>query len=170
MEFLDFVFESEGVPEMSLETKTDLNEDTLDTMQDLIRINIDSRKGFEEAAEEIEDPSLRNLFLLLAGERDRQAEELQAYVELNHEDPVQDGSFAATVHRAWMKVRDALSSDDTYAVLAEAERGEDQIKSAYEKALKETAGSAMNDVLTQHYTQVKSAHDRIRDLRDAHKE
>jgi uncharacterized protein (TIGR02284 family) len=51
-------------------------------------------------------------------------------------------------------------------VLVEAERGEDQIKRAYEDALVRTAGSAMNDVLTRQYARVKSGHDRIRDLRD----
>jgi uncharacterized protein (TIGR02284 family) len=69
----------------------------------------------------------------------------------------------------WMSIREQFSSNNLYAVLAEVERGEDQIKHAYEQALRSTAGSAMNDVLTRHYTQVKSAHDRIRDLRDEHK-
>ncbi|TWT39087.1 PA2169 family four-helix-bundle protein [Blastopirellula retiformator] len=60
-------------------------------------------------------------------------------------------------------------STDCYAILAEAEAGEDHIKHAYEDALKETAGSAMNDVLQKQYAQVKQGHDRIRDMRDAFK-
>jgi len=63
-----------------------------------------------------------------------------------------------------------LSGGDAYAVLAEAERGEDQIKHAYEDVLQETAGSAMNDVLQSQYAIVKAGHDKIRDLRDAHKD
>jgi uncharacterized protein (TIGR02284 family) len=137
-------------------------------LQDLIRVNIDSCEGFRDAAEHVHDASLKNLFLMRASERERQAEELKTYVELNQEEPVDEGSFAAKVHRVWMNVREALSSDDTYAVLAEAERGEDHIKEAYEDALRQTSGSAVHDVLMDHYAQVKTAHDHIRDLRDAH--
>ena len=36
--------------------------------------------------------------------------------------------------------------------------------------LKNTAGSAVNDVLTQQYAKVKAGHDRVRDLRDAMKD
>ena len=153
---------------MSLETKTTLNESTVDALQDLVQINIDSRDGFREAAEQIPDAALATYFRELATERGRQAEELQTYVELNNERPVREGSLLAALHRSWISIRDSLASNEVHAVLAEAERGEDSIKAAYEEALKETAGSAVNDVLTTHYTQVKAAHDRVRDLRDAH--
>jgi uncharacterized protein (TIGR02284 family) len=53
--------------------------------------------------------------------------------------------------------------------LAEAERGEDHIKRAYEDVLTETAGSPMNGVLQVQYSQVKAGHDKVRDLRDAMK-
>jgi uncharacterized protein (TIGR02284 family) len=69
-----------------------------------------------------------------------------------------------------MAVREAFSSNNEYTVLAEAERGEDTIKQAYEAALRDHPGTAMNDVLQRQYLQVKHAHDRVRDLRDARKE
>ena len=152
---------------MALETTATLEETTVDTLQDLVTINIDARDGFREAAENISVPELASEFRTFAAERDRQAEELKMYVEMNDETPPSEGSFAAKLHRCWINFRDALTSDDVQSVLDEAERGEDTIKAAYESALKDSAGSAVNDVLQQHYTQVKAVHDRVRDLRDA---
>ncbi len=152
---------------MSLETKTDLNEKTINKLQKLIRANIDSYDGFREAAEEVKDKELSALFHKLAVDRSAMAEELQRYVEWNGEEAEDDGSFAASVHRAWINVRGKLNGGDSYAILAEAERGEDHIKEAYEDVLEETAGSAMNDVLQSQYARVKKVHDQIRDMRDA---
>lgn len=154
---------------MALETKTNLHKDTIKKLQELIQINVDSRDGFLQAAKEIEDLTLSTLFHSLSHQRKEQAEQLAQFVEWNHEKPNRSGSFAAAIHRGWMAVREKMSSNNAYTILAEVERGEDQIKHAYESVLRETAGSAVNDVLTTQYAQVKAAHDRVRDLRDEHK-
>lgn len=154
---------------MALETKTTLSDKVIAELQNLIQINIDSSRGFNEAAEQIEDPAIADLFRTLGTERSAFAAELQTYVAFNYEEPQDDGSVAAALHRAWIDIRSMISGGDNYAILAEAERGEDQIKEAYEKTLKETAGSAMNDVLQQQYAQVKAGHDQVRDLRNAYK-
>ena len=154
---------------MATESKTDLKPETIRAVQELIQVNIDSRDGFRQAANDLEDMTLSTLCQSLAHQREEQANELARFVEWNQEKPNREGSYAAALHRSWMTIRESLSSNNLYAVLAEAERGEDQIKSAYEDALRDTAGSAMNDVLTRQYAQVKAAHDRIRDLRDEHK-
>jgi len=154
---------------MSLETKHDLNESTVSKLQELIRLNIDSYDGFHSSADDLKDPQLATLFREIAQERSHLATELQEYVEWNGEAAVEDGSYLAAFHRTWIDLRSKLSGGDSYAVLAEAERGEDHIKHAYEDVLKSTAGSAMNDVLMCQYKTVKLGHDRIRDLRDAYK-
>jgi len=155
---------------MTLETKNNLNEKTIDKLQKLIRANIDSYDGFKEAAESVENAPVKELFCKLAEKRSDMATELQQYVEWNGKDAEDDGSVAAAVHRIWLNIRIKFTSGDTKAVLEEAERGEDHIKEAYEEVLKETAGSAMNDVLQKQYASVKAGHDQIRDLRDAFKE
>lgn len=153
---------------MSVETKYQLSETTIDKLQELIRINIDSELGFSEAAEQIEDLTVASLFRELSAQRAQNSAQLQEYVAWNGEKPTDDGSYAAAFHRTWLDLRSQLNGGDAHVVLIEAERGEDQIKHAYEDALKETAGSAMNDVLTSQYANVKAGHDRIRDLRDAY--
>ena len=154
---------------MSLETKANLNEETVSTLQDLIQINIDSAKGFRESAEQIEDVNLASLFQEMAKTRQGLAEDLKSHVEYSGERPREDGTFLASVHRCWLDLRAKITGGDATTVLVDAEKGEDYIKAAYEDALKKTAGSAVNDVLTQQYAIVKSGHDRVRDLRDAYK-
>ncbi|PHQ31536.1 PA2169 family four-helix-bundle protein [Rhodopirellula bahusiensis] len=154
---------------MSIETKIDLNETTIAKLQKLIRANIDSYNGFHESAEELKDERLSALFKNIGDERSAMASELQQYVEFNGKDAEDDGSVAAKTHRIWINIRGKLNGGDATVILIEAERGEDHIKEAYEDVLKDTAGSAMNDVLTAQYAKVKAGHDKIRDLRDAYK-
>ncbi len=154
---------------MSLETKIDLNETTIEKLQKLIRANIDSYNGFHESAEELKDERLATLVRSIGDERSAVASELQQYVEFNGKEAEDDGSVAAKTHRIWINIRGKLNGGDATVILIEAERGEDHIKEAYEDVLKDTAGSAMNDVLTAQYAKVKAGHDKIRDLRDAYK-
>jgi uncharacterized protein (TIGR02284 family) len=151
---------------MGTETKTNLNKATLEKLQDLIRINIDSENGFQDAAHQVEDTNISAVFTELSAQRSQNAIQLQDYVQWNGERPLDEGSYAAALHRSWLDLRSLLTGGDTHAILSEAERGEDQIKAAYEDALKDTAGSAMNDVLTRQYAGIKAGHDRIRALRD----
>lgn len=153
---------------MAMETKAVLNDETIKKLQRLIRANIDSYDGLNEAADVIGDQAVANLFRDLAAERFAMTKELQIYVERNGEEAEYDGSFAARIHRVWLDIRAKLSDGDSFIILIEAERGEDHIKHAYENVLKETAGSAMNDVLQSQYVRVKAGHDRIRDLRDSY--
>lgn len=152
---------------MSIETKTDLSDTTIAKLQKLIRANIDSYNGFHESAEEISDAELAALFKQIGDQRSAMATQLQKFVEFNGEEAEDDGSVAAKTHRIWINIRSKLNGGDPHVILIEAERGEDHIKEAYADVLKETAGSAMNDVLTEQYAAVKAGHDKVRDLRDA---
>ncbi len=157
---------------MSLETTTTLEPKTISHLQTLARLNIDSRDGFQYAIERLpsEAKAIRSLFQDAAAQRERQLAELNKYVSLNDEVSSDQGSFAAAFHRAVIALRDSFTGEhDAYSVLAEAERGEDAIKGAYEDALKETAGSAVTDVLNHQYAAVKQMHDKVRALRDSAK-
>jgi uncharacterized protein (TIGR02284 family) len=142
---------------------------TSETLQSLIQYNIDSRDGFRHAAESIQEIAVANMFVQLADERDRQAHELQSLVNDSGETPAREGSYSAAAHRTWMDIRTALGGG-LKTVLEEAERGEDYIKAAYESALRDHPGSGVHDVLHRQFAAVKAAHDRVRDMRDAHTE
>ncbi len=151
---------------MTIETASKLSKESLSTLQDLIRINIDAAKGFDEAADNIEIQSVAETFRQLAIERNANSNELTRYIELNHADAAASGSILGAIHRAWIDLRSAVSGGDAYVILSEAEKGEDSIKKSYEDALAETTGSAIHSVLAQQFIGIKRGHDRVRDLRD----
>ena len=152
-----------------MQARTDLDASTVATLRELVQLNIDSRDGFDYAAERIDEdtPEIANKFRELSDQRSRQAEQLEALLVKCGEDAPEDGSWTATMHRTWMNIRDMLSSKpDIYAVVAEAERGEDVIKQAYEEACR-GSNVTLAALMNEHYRCVKEAHDGVRDLRDS---
>jgi len=150
-------------------TRTNLDRRTALSLRQLAQLNIDSRDGFDYAAERIEDdaPEIAKRFRDLSDERARFAEQLEGLLLGSGEDAPEEGSWAASMHRTWMNVRDMLSEKpDMYAVVAEAERGEDVIKQAYEEATQEVSGSVAA-LINEHYAAIKLAHDSVRNLRDS---
>lgn len=152
---------------MSIKNTT-MREETVDKLKDLAQVNRDSEQGFCKAAELVgDDNRLAQLFKDLETQRQTFANDLERHIPDARET---DGSFAGKMHRWWMDLRETLTSDQRYNVLAEAERGEDKIKGMYEEVLKETAGSPVNDVLQRQYVDIKLAHDLIRAMRDSAKD
>lgn len=155
---------------MTLETLNQLEDQTIAKLKDLTRINIDSAAGFKEAADVVENDQLKVLFTSLSQQRGHFAQELNRHIMLDEQDTEITSSWKGMFHRWWMDLRGKLSGGDAYAVLAEAERGEDAIKQMYEDVIKQTVGSPLNDVLLAQYAEIKRGHDKVRDLRDAVKD
>jgi uncharacterized protein (TIGR02284 family) len=80
----------------------------------------------------------------------------------------EDGSASAALHRGWMSLKDAISGSDPDGILDAAEQGEDHAKEAYEKALKDDdLAPQARTVVQRQYDDIKSAHDRVKALRDS---
>lgn len=150
-----------------METITNMNPETIDGLKDLVRVNVDSTKGFLVAADQVENLDLAALFRNLSQQRGLHADQLRGFVKMNDEEASDSGSIKGRFHRWWLNLRGTITGGDEHAILAEAERGEDVIKERYEEVLKQTAGSPVNNVLQSHYADVKASHDAIRDMRDA---
>ena len=155
---------------MSVETIHNLDSETKEALQDLLTLNIDSRDGFHESSQKIDDVTIGSLCQTLSMQRQAQADEIAQLMEIAAERVDREGSFAAAAHRIWIDIRESLANDNTYSILAEAERGEDRIKEAYETYLESITEPTVRDLLSRHYTQVCAAHDRIRMLRDEFKD
>lgn len=143
--------------------------DTISTLNNLIETCKDGELGFKTAADGLESPTTKAKFLEYSRQRAEMARELQAEVRRLGGDPEQSGSVAGSVHRGWLDIKSAVTGKNDHAIIAEAERGEDVAKAAYEKALKETLDSGTRTVVQQQSAKVKQAHDLVRDLRDSEK-
>lgn len=154
---------------MVVESKVQLNKESIETIQGLIRINIDSQKSFEEAAEKVEHAGLSGVFRDLADERANQVVELRSLILHQNETAETEGTFGGTARRFWVDLRSALGGGKQM-ILDEAERCEDQMKAKYEEALKCCHDSPAAGILDHQYTAVKRAHDMIRDLRNSNRD
>jgi len=152
---------------MTSTSSTTLAKETVDGVQSLIQVNLDSSEGFKHAADKIEHDSIATMFRECSARRAGFARELQQTLTEHGAEAPSSGSVKGTLHRWWLDLRGTVSSGDEHSVLSEAERGEDAIKQKYETVLKDTAGSPFNAMLQRQYTSVKADHDTIRDMRDA---
>jgi uncharacterized protein (TIGR02284 family) len=143
----------------------------ISTINGLIETLKDGQQGFKEASEAVKDSQLKSLFSEFSLQRAKFAGELQnEAISLGESDPEDSSSTAGAMHRAWINLKSAITSQDDHAILAECERGEDSAVAEYKKAMEEEELSApIRETISRQYADVKSAHDRIKVLRDAAK-
>ncbi|MEP6777223.1 MAG: PA2169 family four-helix-bundle protein [Chthoniobacterales bacterium] len=145
--------------------------ENISTLNSVIETLKDGQEGFRQAAEAVKDGQLKSLFNELSLQRSKFAGELQnEAINLGEPKPEDSSSTAGAMHRAWINLKSAITSQDDHAILAECERGEDSAVAEYKKAMEEKElSSPVRDILSRQYTEVKAAHDRVRNLRDASK-
>jgi uncharacterized protein (TIGR02284 family) len=139
-------------------------DNTIAALNDLIETCRDSEEGFRTAADGLQDPQTRSLFQQYSRQRGEMARELQEEVRRLGGDPERAGSVAGALHRGWMNVKSVVTGKDDQRIIAEAERGEDVAKAAYETALKQTLDPRTRALLEQQAAQVRTVHDRVRTM------
>ncbi|MEO6916408.1 MAG: PA2169 family four-helix-bundle protein [Chitinophagaceae bacterium] len=146
-------------------------ENSTGVVNDLIEINNDRVAGFEKAIADIKDENidLKKLFQEFTEQSRKNGQELAALVG-SAKDVETGKSVAGTLHRTWIDVKSLFGGSDRASILSEAERGEDAIKKAYKDAL--SGGELTSEaaaVVSAQAEKIKTAHDTIRNLRDAAK-
>ncbi|ATC63992.1 aldehyde dehydrogenase [Nibricoccus aquaticus] len=147
--------------------KTTDTSETIDLLNTLIETCKDGCEGFKTAAADSKDSELQAVFHRYSAQRSDFARELRALVGTLGGDPDKHGSVTGALHRGWINIKAAVSSNEPHAVLAEAERGEDAAVSAYRNASEQIYDPAARDLVSRQFNAVKAAHDQIRDLRDS---
>lgn len=138
------------------------NDKVISTLNNLIETCKDGELGFRTAAEGLRDLQTKTIFQEYARQRAQMAIELQAEVRRLGGDPEKAGSVSGSMHRGWINIKSAVTGKDDSSIIAEAERGEDVAKSAYETAIKETLPAQTQTVVRRQAGQVREAHDRVR--------
>ncbi len=143
------------------------NDDVISTLNNLIETCKDGQDGFQTASEGVKNSEYKKLFQTYGQQRAQLAGELQQEVRRLGGDPEKTGSVAASLHRGWINIKSAVTGADEAAIIAECESGEDSAVSNYQAALKEDLPGNIKSVVERQYKQVKEAHDRVRDLKQA---
>ena len=142
-------------------------DETMSVLNELIETCKDGQHGFRTAAEDAKDAELGRILTEFASQRTSFIAELQDRVRSLGGNPDKSGHITGAVHRGWIDLKAALSSNEPHAVLAECERGEDYAVKAYREALEENLDPITRGIISRQYASVQAAHDRVKQLRDS---
>jgi uncharacterized protein (TIGR02284 family) len=140
---------------------------TADHLRHLIEVCKDAAHGFKTAADETKDAGLKAFFLCYSKQRSTFVHELEVRLISLGCDTKESGSLSGSLHRGWLNLRAALSSNEPHAVLAECERGEDTAVNAYREALEKLEDTASRELVSRQFASVYAAHNEVRALRDS---
>ena len=141
-----------------------------EVIDNLIETLKDGQEGFKQAAEGVSDVKLKSLFRDYSQQRSRFATALQSEARRHGEaEPETRSSATGALHRGWINLKSAITGGDEHAILAECERGEDSAVNEYKKALENGLTPSAQELVSRQFAEIKAAHDRIRNLRDAAK-
>ncbi|WP_324719882.1 ferritin-like domain-containing protein [Salinimicrobium sp. HB62] len=137
-------------------------------LNELLEKNYDSEKGFQNAADDVKNPRLKEFFQAKAKERYDFGHELKTEIKNLGESPDKGTSVAGDAHRAWMDLKSAFSSDNEEAILEEAVRGEKTAVEDYNKIIEENgfAPSTANLLIKQRNA-IERTFKQVKDLEDA---
>jgi uncharacterized protein (TIGR02284 family) len=139
----------------------------ISTINSLIETLKDGEQGFKQAADAVKDPQLKSLFRDYSQQRSRFVTELQTQARsLGETRPEKTSSAAGAMHRAWINIKSVATSGDDKAILAECERGEDSAVNQFRKAMEDDLSTPLREIVSRQYSEIKSAHDRVKQFRD----
>jgi uncharacterized protein (TIGR02284 family) len=141
--------------------------DIIDVLKDLVECSKDGEYGFRACAEQAKRADLKQTFLQRADNCRAAAQELNQLVRECGGTPEEGGSTMGAMHRGWVAVKATLSTYDDKAVLEECERGEDNAKVRYRKALLKPLPPHIKQVVERQMEGVIRNHDQIKMLRDS---
>lgn len=136
-------------------------------LNDLIETTIDSADGYAEAARDTQAERYSATFQARASERRQIAARLQQQVQAFGGDAERGGSMLASAHRMFVNLRKTMSAGDQ-AVVAEVERGEDQLRAMYESAMHDdNLSEPTHALIVDAFRSVESGQEQMRLLKQA---
>lgn len=111
-------------------------EQIVSDLKGLISILNDGKIGYKEAVDSVESENLKSTFIEFSNQRSAYAQELKQHI-LQHggESDDDDGGVLGALHRAWLDIKDAFTSNDDGAILDAIETGEQAALDKYDEVL-----------------------------------
>jgi uncharacterized protein (TIGR02284 family) len=110
-------------------------EELIGTLNDLIETCRDGINGFRTAADGVTSPIAKEVFLSRVHLIEKGLGDLDAAVQRLGGDPIEHGHPAASMHRAWINIKSAVTLRDDRAIINEVVRGEEVAIKHYREAL-----------------------------------
>ncbi|MDZ4839536.1 MAG: PA2169 family four-helix-bundle protein [Bacteroidota bacterium] len=134
------------------------NEKLVSNIEHLISIAEDGKKGYENAAEDAQDGSLKAMFQKYATQRGTYSTDLKRLTSELGGDPDKEAGVMGSMHRAWMDIRTWLGSNENATVLKECVTGENAAIKSYTEAIEDAdANSMYSSILNEQLNGVRGA-------------
>lgn len=145
----------------------DINDDAIDTLNDLLESCRDGEYGFRECAEHTKALDIKTVLGQRAEDCRVAAVDLQALILKMGGTPQEGGTASGAMHRGWVSVKGTLTGYSDYAMLDECERGEDVALANYRKALKQNLPAVARVLVEAQSQGAQRNHDQIKAMRDS---
>lgn len=133
-------------------------EEVAKKLNNLLEKNYDAEKGYQDAAERIENPTMKDFLQKQAQKRYDFGHEIKTEIKNYGEEPDKGGSAKGTVHRAWMDLKAAVASSSEEQVMEEVQRGEQSAINEYNEVISETSlPTSVQQILTKQRDQIVEA-------------
>lgn len=147
--------------------REDLHDERVDRLQDLLKKNYDAEAGYKKAMQSVESDNLVTFLKRRAAQRGQFTNELNQEILNLNAIPVDSGSTAAGLHRAWMDVKKFITTRDNEAILEECIRGEKASIKEYEKTLAEQSFlPRTKGLLTRQLNDIRSSLKEVEELEE----
>ncbi len=113
-------------------------EEMSNKLNELLEKNYDAEKGYKKAADKVDNSKLKEFFNEQAQKRYDFGHELKTEIRNYGESPEKGGSTKGSMHRAWMDIETAFSSNNEETILEEVQTGEKAAIEDYNDVIKDT--------------------------------
>ena len=142
-----------------------LDKTTLTTkLNTLIQTNLDGKTGYEEAAQNVDDPVVTNAFEQYSDMRNRFARELSDILENMGGTPPTGGTILGAVHRGWINLKSIFTESGEQAMLEECVRGEDMAITDYEETLRLELPDDVRMIIENQLKEIRAVKDHIESM------
>lgn len=119
------------------------HDEIVSDLKGLINILNDGKVGYKDAINNVKSENLKSTFLELSNQRYAYAEALKEHL-LQHggTSDNDEGGVLGALHRLWLDVKDAFTSEDDSAILEAITTGEKAALAKYDEVLKDYADHA----------------------------
>lgn len=141
------------------------NEEIVDSLNDLVKINNDRIHGYEKAIEDTKDADLDSIFRHMIVQSQQFRSELADHIVRIDGLAVSDettSDISSKIHRAWIDIKAAVTGKDRSTVLSSVDFGENAAVDAYKEAVeKDHIPAYIKEVLQKQLTELSSARDKV---------
>jgi len=127
-------------------------------LNQLLEKNYDAEKGYKDAADKVQNTRMKQFLEEQAQLRYDFGHQIKSEIKAFDGEVDKGGSVKGSMHRAWMDLKSAVTSDKEENVMEEVQRGEQSAIEEYNEVInKSNLPATTKDVLTQQRNKIQQA-------------